>query len=383
MATLRTGVPIVSKKRRDPVALFAAARELADVVLGLDEWDAGPERLTLGLSALWPAPLTAALVRDRLEVADEAGHRQHGWERILRPLLAGWPDSTTSTRAAPVPPELNLPDHVLHEAIVGGPGRRYGALALALHKRTADASTAHALLMYLGQYLGLRLHHQEAERQAWGRQRDFADLTNLVGHEFNNALNSVGLQVAALAQKGVTADHFPELAEIRRVIPAAGLMVRRLQELCYAGAGLRQPSDLNRAVRVAAHDPALATQVRLELDPGVPLVQGAPQDLERLAGAVLRATAAPASAAVSARTGQGPGPVVWLRVEDAGPDPDDGQLRALFEPFAAVREGGDGLAAPLAKAIVRRLGGSIRAERRVGGGLVLVAELRPAREQSA
>jgi len=273
-----------------------------------------------------------------------------------------------------------LPEHLLHGASVSWAGRHYGTLALALHKRTADAALAQALLTHLADHLGFRLFQREADRDSQARYRDLADLTNLVGHEFNNALNSVSLQVAALAQKGLTPDDFSELAEVRRQITEAGLTVRRLQELCQKGSPPRQPADLNRAVRAALEAGAtLAGRAGFEPAPGLPLVQGTALDLERLAGALLRGAGADV---VAVRTGQGPGRLVWLRVEDRGADLDDDLLPHLFEPFVAVRDGDDGVTLALAKAIARRIGGNVRGEKRAGGGMLFVAELRPADEGS-
>jgi signal transduction histidine kinase len=270
---------------------------------------------------------------------------------------------------------LGLPDHFLHGGAVTWDGRNYGAVALALHKRATDAALARALLTNLADHLGFRLFLEETARAETARYRDLADLTNLVGHEFNNVLNSVGLQVAALGTKGLTAEHFPELGEVRKQVAAAGRMVRRLQDFCHKGSPARQPGDLNRAVRAAvAADPDLARRVRLELEPALPPVQGTALDLERLAAGLLRGSAGEAVAA----TGRGPGPAVWLRVEDSGPDPDDELLAHLFEPFVPLREGGDGVGLALAKAIARRLGGNLRGERRAGGGMLFAAELRAA-----
>ena len=41
-----------------------------------------------------------------------------------------------------------------------------------------------------------------------------------------------------------------------------------------------------------------------------------------------------------------------------------------------MRAGDDGVGLALAKAIARRLGGNVRGEKRAGGGMVFVAELR-------
>ncbi len=375
------------KKRRDTAALFAEGRGLAESVLR-DTGERPPraERLAAGLVALWPAPLTAVLLTgpdgSGLAVRDEAGHARPDWHEALRPALTVWAEGQEPPAALAAPAELGLADHFLHGAAIGWDGRPFGALALALHKRTADAPLAQALLTHLADHLGFRLFREGAQRQGQGGYRDLADLTNLVGHEFNNLLNSVALQLAALGQKGLTPDRYPELAEVRRKVAAAGGLVRRLQDFCSRGSPPRQPTDLNAAVQAAvAADPDPAGRVRLELGAELPPVQGTPRDLERLAGALLRGAcaASPAEAgAIVARTGKGPGAAVWLRVEDAGADPDDELLPQLFEPFVAVRPGDDGLALPLAKAVARRLGGALRGEKRAGGGMVIVAELRAA-----
>jgi signal transduction histidine kinase len=372
----------VRKKRRDAVTLFTEGRALAESVLR-NGGDTPPraERLAVGLHALWPAPLTAALLMGaegpELVILDEAGHPRPDWREGLRPQLDPWAEGGESAGAAEA---FGLPDHTLHGGAVAWGSRRYGALALALHKRTADAALAQALLASLADHLGFRLFLEEAERQGQSRYRDLADLTNLVGHEFNNVLNSVGLQVAALGTKGLTAESHPELGEVRKQVAAAGRMVRRLQDFCHKGSPPRQPADLNRAARAAAADPAFAGRVHLELAPGLPPVQGPALDLERLATALLRgsAAAAPGGGVVTVATGRGNGPAVWLRVQDVGPDPDDEQLGHLFEPFVPARAGDDGIGLPLAKAIARRLGGNLRGEKRAGGGMLFVAELRAA-----
>jgi signal transduction histidine kinase len=385
-------VPIVKKKRRDAAELLTGGRVLAEaVVRDADEPAGRAERLAAGLAALWPAPLTAALLSGGGEAAlvirDEAGHPRPDWHDPLRPQLTAWAAEAGPVSPAAVPSGAGLTGHALHGSAVGWGARRYGSLALALHKRSADASLAQVLLTHLADHLGFRLFQEEADRQGQARYRDLADLTNLVGHEFNNALNAVGLQVAAMKHKGLKPEQFPELGEVRRGVAEAGQMVRRLQDFCYKGSPPRLPSDLNRAVRASvAADAALAGRALLELGAGLPRVQGTALDLERLAAALLRGAAAaapPTPGAVTVRTGKGTGAVVWLRVEDAGPEPDAEQLPRLFEPFVPLRAGDDGVALALAKGIARRLGGSLRGEKRAGGGMAFVVELRAAEEAPA
>ncbi len=384
VAALRIGVPTVRKKRRDPAALFGESRSLAESALREESLPSRLERLAAGLHALWPAPLTAVLLPGTeggaLVVVDEAGRPRPDWHDGVRQQLAAWVEGDQATAHAPAGESLGLSDHVLYTAVVAWGERRYGALALALHKRTTDAALAYPLLTYLADHLGCRLHREAEGRQEQTRYRDLADLTNLVGHEFNNVLNSVGLQVAALGTKGLTAEHFPELGEVRKQVAAAGRMVRRLQDYCHKGSPPRQPGDLNRAVRVALADSPLAGRVHLALDPHLPPVQGTALDLERLAGGLLRGSAGAATTpgGVTMTTGKGSGSAVWLRVEDGGPDPDEELVPHLFEPFVAVRTGDDGVGLALAKSIARRLGGNVRGEKRPGGGMLFVAELRAA-----
>ncbi|HEX5269253.1 MAG TPA: HAMP domain-containing sensor histidine kinase, partial [Gemmataceae bacterium] len=365
------------------MALFTEGRALVETALREEGGTAGRlARLAAGLHALWPAPLTAVLLAGadgtELAVVDEAGRPRPEWHDALRPQLAPGTGGDPPATPAAAADSLGLPEHLLHGGSVGWGGRRYGAVALALHKRTADAALADALLTHLADHLGFRLFLEAEGRQEQTRYRDLADLTNLVGHEFNNVLNSVGLQVAALGTKGLTAEHFPELGEVRKQVAAAGRMVRRLQDLCHKGSPSRQPTDLNRAVRAAVADAPLAGRVALQLDPALPPVQGTTLDLERLVGGLLRGSAADGPGAVTVATGKGTGAAVWLRVEDVGPDPDDDLLPHLFEPFVPVRAGDDGLGLALAKSIARRLGGNLRGEKRPGGGMQFVAELRAA-----
>ncbi len=372
------------KKRRDAVALFTEGRALAESALREEGGASRSERLASGLHALWPAPLTAVLFPgtdgNGLIVVDEAGRPRPDWHDGVRAQLAPWTEGDHPQTVAPAADTLGLPDHFLHGGAVTWGGRRYGAVALALHKRTTDAALAQALLTTLADHLAFRLFLEGEARQEQSRYRDLADLTNLVGHEFNNVLNSVGLQVAALGTKGLTAEHFPELGEMRKQVASAGRMVRRLQDYCHKGSPPRQPSDLNQAVRAAAADSTLAGRLHLELAPNLPPVQGTALDLERLAGGLLRGAAAAATGheLVTVATGRGTGATVWLRVEDAGPDPDDDLLPHLFEPFVSIRAGDDGVGLALAKSIARRLGGNLRGEKRAGGGMLFVAELRAA-----
>jgi signal transduction histidine kinase len=372
---VRKGLLAVSKKRTDLVAALQRGRALAAEAAHEDD---RTDRVASGLAALWPAPLHACLLGGRLSVRDEAGRPRPEWEDLLRAELSRCAEAEPGKAAAsPLAVELGLADHFLHGVAVGRAGRRYGALALALHKRTTDAALAQAALMHLADHLAFLLYLREQERQARGRWADLADLANLTAHEFNNTLNSIGLQLATLGPKGLQVEHVPELAEVRRQVREGGTRSRQLQEFCHREQAGARTADLNRAVRAAVETAAPGAAVRLELADDLPAVHGTDLDLERLAGALAGAAAA-AGGAVAVRTGRGGESGVWLSVEDDGPAPDEDELPHLFEPFVAVRPGDDGYSRAVARAIARRLGGGIRAERRAGGGMVFVVDLREA-----
>jgi two-component system sensor histidine kinase PilS (NtrC family) len=65
---------------------------------------------------------------------------------------------------------------------------------------------------------------------------------------------------------------------------------------------------------------------------------------------------------------------VEIRVADCGPGPGD-DPEHLFEPYVTTRASGTGLGLPLARALARANGGSLRLEARLGGGAQAVVRL--------
>ncbi len=372
---------MVSKRRMDVATMLERARALAEDVAAAAE-PGRAELLTAGFGALWPAPLHAALLgtgdEARVLARDEAGHSRPEWADALRADLRRLAaEDAGGVSTAPPPPDVGLTEHALHGVAVARGGRRYGALALALHKRVSDVALAQTLLTYAADHLAFALFLRDQERDALARRRDLADFAALMAHDFNNALNGIGLQVAVLAHKGISPDDYPELAEVRREVRRAGARMREMQEFCQRGRPPLGAADLNRAARAAA---AAHPAARLELAPDLPPVLGSDLDLERIAGVLLRNAAAAGAHDMLVRTGRGAGGAPWLRVEDDGAAPDDEAIASLFEPFAESRPGGEGEGLALVKAIVRRVEGSVAGEKRPGGGMTFTVGLRPARE---
>ncbi|MDW5324480.1 HAMP domain-containing sensor histidine kinase [Plantactinospora sp. KLBMP9567] len=85
---------------------------------------------------------------------------------------------------------------------------------------------------------------------------------------------------------------------------------------------------------------------------------------------------------VRAGSGTGPDGAVWVRVENTGPVVARYEIPSLFEPFR--RLGGDrlagnppgaGLGLSIVRAVARAHGGTVDAEPRPGGGLVVTVTL--------
>lgn len=365
---------MVSKRRSDMAALLEGARTVVDEVVAAPE-DERAARMTAGLRELWPAPLHACLLEapngGQISTLDEAGHPQADWANTLRGELARAGENGR-LGSRPVPPEVGLAEHTLHQATARRGERCYGTLAVALHRRASDVGLAQTLLTYAADHLAFALAERELRRQAQAQMRDMADFAALVAHEFNNALNTIGLQAAVLAHKGITPEDHPELAEVRRAVRFAGGRVRQMQEFCRAGRGSLAPTELNQAVCQAAQG---IPGVQLELAPDLPPVLATDMDLERLVAILLRNAQAAGAQTIVVRTGQGDAGV-WLRVEDDGALPDDEMMPQLFEPFAPVRPSIEGGGPALARAVARRLEAQVSGEKRPSGGMAFVVSLR-------
>ncbi|MGI5147602.1 sensor histidine kinase [Plantactinospora sp. CA-294935] len=89
---------------------------------------------------------------------------------------------------------------------------------------------------------------------------------------------------------------------------------------------------------------------------------------------------------VRAGSGTGPEGTVWVRVENTGPVVARYEIPSLFEPFRrlngdrlAGNPPGAGLGLSIVRAVARAHGGTVEAEPRPGGGLVVTVTLRTAR----
>jgi signal transduction histidine kinase len=281
--------------------------------------------------------------------------------------------------------------------------QRFGGLLQALPADAPEAvrAEAEARLEWAASQIGAMLHLEacHAERKTLLDEQDrqsrlvgIGDLTEIVAHEFNNILNNILLHLAVLEQRGLPDELRPETAVIRQRGLQAAQMVKKLQQLSRRQQLNLQAVDLNQTIREvlggmtdgspsqngefdlrlsgSAHEGRKGYRLRLELSPSLPLVLAISSDLRRLLDLlVLNAClcAPPNSPPIVVRTGMTESGMVQLCVEDAGPIVSPEELRQLFEPFTLVRPGNDGIRLAIAKAITRRLQGTLRASNHPGG----------------
>src|SRR4051794_18825501 len=281
---------VVREKQAELTGLLERQRACTETVIST-RGNAGQRAAGLAgiLASARPDALGVCLLPNQghfaLAVVDSSKVPHPELEKLLQGQLSQDPFSTGNW-----PPALELPGHALTVAPIGLPERRQGLLALALpraSRRSPDAAVAS--LTMLAEHLARLLQLEESSGQGPvatetgnGDQSVgiLADLTNLVGHEFNNVLNSIVLQVAVLEQLGMPEALRPELAVIRqRSVGVAGL-VRQLQQYCQEQQLPPGPVDLNRAVRAAVA--ACGLPVHLDLEADLAPVLGSAADLERL-----------------------------------------------------------------------------------------------------
>ncbi len=265
---------------------------------------------------------------------------------------------------------------------------------LALFARTDDAPIDAVDLAILGVGLGHALRRLRAPREPLAgagpaerehdqlvrseRMRALGDMALGIAHDFNNVLNAILAQTGALvALVGDSPPATAALDRLRAVALAGAATTQRVQEF----SGQRRDRDfepvaLPALVAAAAAD--LRTRVplgvRVDVDLGAlssdaALVLGTAGELgellRELGDNALQASGD--SGVITLGLGAG-GDHVTLVVRDAGAGMSPIVRRRAFDPFFTTRPRAQGLGLSVAWGIVRRHGGIIDLDSRVGHG---------------
>jgi two-component system NtrC family sensor kinase len=214
-------------------------------------------------------------------------------------------------------------------------------------------------------------------------------LVSGVAHELNNPLTSIVGLSEFMVQQGSVEPRAREHLQVvhEQAVRAAGI-VRHLLTFARKEPAERRPTDLNDVVERTAALMGYEVRLRgvsleLNLAPGLPPVDGDPQQLQQvilnlLNNAVQAVSHNPPERprVVTVSTGSS-GNGISLRVADTGPGVPAALAPRVFDPFFTTKPQGEGtgLGLSITYGIVQGHGGTIRLERPPRGGAVFAVWL--------
>jgi signal transduction histidine kinase len=255
-------------------------------------------------------------------------------------------------------------------------------------------------LALLGSGIGHALHRLRAPREPPGgpapaerehdqlvrseRMRALGDMALGIAHDFNNVLNAILAQTGALmALVGDSRPAATALDRLRAVALDGAATTRRVQEF----SGQRRDRDFEpvalpalvaeAAAELRARVPA-GVRVDLALGPGDAAVLGTAGELgellRELIDNALQASGPSAGGAIALELGV-EGDHAILVVRDSGSGMSPIVRRRAFDPFFTTRPRAQGLGLSVAWGIVRRHGGVIDLDSRIGHGTTVRVRL--------
>ena len=242
--------------------------------------------------------------------------------------------------------------------------------------------------------LRLRMRGMAAELEL-GRQRAveaerlvaFRETARRVAHELKNPLTPIQFAIAQVKRSAT-----PEMGDAVRVLEEETTRLDRMAK-SFAQFG-KLPEGARSAIDIAELARSTATvcvpshiDLQLDLRPGIPLVEGHHDALQRaLMNVVLNAVdACGNSGSISVRADASSlngRPAVVLSVHDSGAGIPPDRLQAIWEPYVTHKPGGTGLGLAIARQAVLAHDGTVSAESEPGQGTTIHFVL-PASNHSA
>lgn len=196
-----------------------------------------------------------------------------------------------------------------------------------------------------------------------------------LAHDLNHSLNVIALRIATMRSDRRFEPARRSLEVLSRVVEQAAATVARLQDLAR-----RRRDRPGESVDLTAVLLGATEMVRAELDgtgprieddvPPLPLVRGTAAELSHLFADLFgnARDSTPAGGTIEVRARQGRGGIV-VTIADEGPGIPEESLPRVFDPFFSTSETREtGLVLSIAYGLMQRLGGSISAANRPGGG---------------
>lgn len=221
------------------------------------------------------------------------------------------------------------------------------------------------------------------------RMRAIGELASGVAHDLNNTFHALGLRLSHLRAPCDAAERERDLAVVERVIADASERVRRLQDLARRrqdrpderldlGAVVSDAAEVARPELARRDDAPVVLEVAL---PALPPVLGSGAELRHVfLNLFLNARdAMPRGGRIRVTGRQGAGGAAEVAVEDEGDGIRPEHLPRLFDPFFTTKgRQGTGLGLAVARSVVDRMGGELRAANRRGGGAAFTLSFPPA-----
>jgi PAS domain S-box-containing protein len=223
------------------------------------------------------------------------------------------------------------------------------------------------------------------------RLASIAQLSSALAHDLNNTLNAVSLRLWAMrdaSQPGMQ----PHIDKLNELVARAAESVARLQTFVRSHREPQlQPLNLVQVLETAAEsarDNFSNRAVNVDLSQvrhNLPPVLGLASDLDQVFGNLLTNAhdAMPGGGTVEVSANLN-GSQIEISIADRGVGIPTESLEKIFEPFFSTKiKLGSGLGLSFAASVMARLGGSIGASNRVGGGAVFMLIFPIAREYVA
>jgi signal transduction histidine kinase len=206
-----------------------------------------------------------------------------------------------------------------------------------------------------------------------------------IAHDFNNYLTVILSGLSALQMRAEQpVDQAAILADLKQAALSARALTRQLLTFAKGSAPVRAPTDIGQIVSEAAGLAIRGSSCLLEtqIDPELPLVDADAEQLRQVVhNLVLNAVQSMSTGGmvrvVVGRTGgaQGGPDLVEIAVHDQGIGIPQELLGRVLEPYFTTKQEGQGLGLAICYSIVKKHGGCLSIDSKVGQGTKVFVRL--------
>jgi len=230
---------------------------------------------------------------------------------------------------------------------------------------------------------------QETQEQLIQKEKlaSVGQLAAGVAHEINNPLSSILLYADVLCQE-IPAQNAQQCQDLQMIVKEAKrcrTIVNDLLSFSRQNEVLAQPTDLNALLEevveeIEIHERFRGVGIRMDLDPGLPLIEADPFQLRQVFWNLMNnaADAMPGGGMLTLRTKRGPwSGLITAEVQDTGEGISEENMKKLFTPFFTTKAlgKGTGLGLAIIYGIVKMHRGEIGVQSQVGQGTTFTLTL--------